>query len=278
MDELAEFLKLIGLDPYKQYGLKELKNAWKKKCKEHHPDTGGDPSMFRTITHAYKMITDEAYRNSMKRLEDKPVDKLHIRMQVPVAFEDAFFGKTITFSYNRVVILPTGEPVVKDHVDIVTVNIPIPPGSCGGHNHFEAGKGLECNGAFGDLTVVIIPKNHNKFRVQGMNTTCVEDIPLDIMLKGGEVEAYTMYGIKSVLVPPGTMPDAQLIIPNCGVNEEGDHIIVVKAVFPNAKKLREKEWEGLKVNWELKKEDTEEVNYNNVFDRLRNSYTSTGGF
>jgi DnaJ-domain-containing protein 1 len=39
-------------------GVNDLKRAYKKKVKEHHPDRGGDPEMFRLITSAYSLLSD----------------------------------------------------------------------------------------------------------------------------------------------------------------------------------------------------------------------------
>ena len=39
-------------------GVNELKQAFKKKVKEHHPDRGGDPEMFHIITTAYTLLSE----------------------------------------------------------------------------------------------------------------------------------------------------------------------------------------------------------------------------
>src|SRR5579863_7541800 len=53
------------MDPYKTLGVepgaseKEIKAAFKKLAKKHHPDVGGDEAKFKEINAAYSMLTDK---------------------------------------------------------------------------------------------------------------------------------------------------------------------------------------------------------------------------
>jgi hypothetical protein len=56
------------IDLYRVLGLTQkataaqIKTAYRKLAKEHHPDTGGDPEMFRLVTEAYETLSDEGRR------------------------------------------------------------------------------------------------------------------------------------------------------------------------------------------------------------------------
>ena len=41
----------------------DIKSAYRKKALEHHPDTGGDPEMFKTIAKAYEVLGDKQKRS-----------------------------------------------------------------------------------------------------------------------------------------------------------------------------------------------------------------------
>jgi DnaJ-class molecular chaperone len=59
-----------------------------------------------------------------------------------------------------------------------------------------------------------------------------------------------MYGIKPLMVRPGTKPGSQLTIRNAGVMKAGDHIVEVSAIFPTETDLRGGPWKGLDINWD----------------------------
>lgn len=40
----------------------EIKTAYRKAAREHHPDRGGDPKQFQRINEAYKILGDETKR------------------------------------------------------------------------------------------------------------------------------------------------------------------------------------------------------------------------
>jgi hypothetical protein len=50
-------LRVLGLDVGAT--LEEIKSAYRRLAKQSHPDTGGDPSQFRKINEAYRLLTSE---------------------------------------------------------------------------------------------------------------------------------------------------------------------------------------------------------------------------
>ena len=96
------------------------------------------------------------------------------------------------------------------------------------------------------------------------------------MLKGGKITVQTMYGLKDVKVRPGTQPDQKLQVRNCGVNEVGDHIVIVKPDYPDKDKLKkDKAWRGLDIDWRDDDEgdevhDSRESDFLKMFAKLNN--------
>src|ERR1035437_3046478 len=118
-------LEELGLPPGK-YSADDIKKAWKKKAHEHHPDKGGEPQKFLEITHAYKMLTDPTYRHEDSRQKNPQKPDLTVRMQIPVTFEEAFFGRTIHVSYNRLELGDDYKPLVKEFQELIHVEIQLP--------------------------------------------------------------------------------------------------------------------------------------------------------
>ena len=55
------YYKLLGVD--KKCSFNELKKAYHKKALKMHPDKGGDPDLFKEITHAYEVLSDKDKRD-----------------------------------------------------------------------------------------------------------------------------------------------------------------------------------------------------------------------
>ena len=52
-----DYYDLLGVS--RQASDKDLKNAFKNKAREHHPDKGGDPEKFKQINEAYQNLSDQ---------------------------------------------------------------------------------------------------------------------------------------------------------------------------------------------------------------------------
>lgn len=51
-----ECLKILGLDPARQWTEKEIKKAYKRMAMKHHPDRGGSQEMFVKVREAYEYL------------------------------------------------------------------------------------------------------------------------------------------------------------------------------------------------------------------------------
>lgn len=270
---MQEHLNTLGVN--ENASLEQLKKAWKEKCKEHHPDKGGDPEKFKKVMHSYKMLTDPNYQ-----YEQRPPslsEALLLRVRIPVKFEEAFFGRTVVVSYNRTELEEgTLQPVVKEKQDIVTITINLPAGCMEGHQHLAEGQGLKCGEVIGDCLVQVSPSGHARFKVSGLDVISEERTPLEVMLKGGTQEVPTMWGVRTLKVPPGTQPGARLQIKKHGVMEKGSHYVVVTPIYPTESDLKNKPgWKDLQIDWKKIEEeravDREAQDFENVFAKLNGS-------
>ena len=277
---MRQYYGKLGLDPERDYTPEEVKKAWRGKCKEHHPDVGGDHDEFLAITHCYKMLTDPSYREEEKSKEKSEKADLNIRLQVPVTFENGFFGKRFTITFNRNTIKEDGKvvPVEEgEELDMVTLTLTVPMGTSQQHEFFIHGKGLKRadSDEVGDVFVMAMPQQHQRFKIREQNVITQEMIQLDTMLKGGDVEIQTMYGLKTLKVPPATQPGQELFVKNCGVGERGKHIVVVMPKYPTKEELKgDVAWKGLDINWKNHEEEEDpDKETLDDFERLR---TKTG--
>lgn len=283
--DYKKHLAVLGFSPLSQPKGEELKKAWKDLCKKHHPDKGGDPEKFREATHSYQMLVNPEYRHQEKEREKRAgkdnMDKdLDVTVQVPASFDDVFFGKTININTNQLELDEEYNPIIKDTLDLVSVVIQLPAGCFNGYQKVEVGKGHCRGGVKGDLRIQVVIIPHKTFRVAGADIVYHADIPLDLMLKGGELEVPTMYGTKTIRIPPGTAPGAEISIPKVGINRVGNQRVIVKPLFPSRDELKSEKWKGLDIDWnqgpEVKDEEAEE--FHNLFINVNNNQYSVRGF
>lgn len=64
---MKDFYELLGLA--RTATPDEIKKAYRKKAKEHHPDAGGDEKTFKAIQHAYDILSDHEKRERYDRGE-----------------------------------------------------------------------------------------------------------------------------------------------------------------------------------------------------------------
>lgn len=260
-----QYYETLELDTSKDHTAKEIKSAWIRLTKVHHPDKGGDVEMFKKITHAYCMLTDPSYAAQEANKEEYDRRDLHVKFQIPITFNEAFFGTVFKINYGFAQLDSKGFKVAKEEVDGVkvyelsahTVEVVIPPGSfAGGEMSFtdkgvmRIGEGEEAE--HGDVNILITVMPHHKFQWdpnQGVIRSN-EHIGLDILLKGGSVDVETMNGIKALKIRPGTGPGTQIGIKGAGFQGR-DHVVAVHPRFPTKEELKTDAWKGLDIQWEV---------------------------
>ena len=60
------FYEILGIDT--KASQKEVKSAFRKLARKHHPDVNGDPAKFREIYEAYDVLIDSNKRENYDRL------------------------------------------------------------------------------------------------------------------------------------------------------------------------------------------------------------------
>ena len=249
----------------------ELKLAWRKKCLEHHPDQGGDPEVFKQIMHAYKMLTDLGYQNEFKKQDLSEI--LLFKLRIAVGFEKAFFGHSVFLNYNRVELHEkTLEILPVKEVESVCIRVDIPAGSTGGFERIFPGLGLKCGNQLGQCHVQVLPARHPKYRVEAKDVFSEEGVPLEMMLRGGKIEVLTMWGLKTVRIPPGSQPGDRLVIKNAGVLKEGNHLVSITPIFPSGDDLRQKRsLKDLQIDWSEREDQQTKIDesLDNLFNQMR---------
>ena len=247
---MQKHYKTLGLKPNKQYTPHELKEAWRKKCMEVHPDRGGTEEAFNEVTHAFNYLTDPSYRNEHR--ESNRIN-LIIRLHIPISFEEGFFGTSLILNYNRPLLDKTGKLVIEDEYSVASEHVTVPPATCAPTDFILAGKGMRMQDTTetGDAIVTILPEMHPRFSIRGLDVISNEQVSLDKMLKGALIEVETMYGIQVVKIPPGTPPGTLLRINFCGISKIGSHLVHIHPLFPSKEELRHgQQWKDLNIAWE----------------------------
>lgn len=188
----------------------DIKKAYRKLAKEHHPDTGGDGDKFKQITEAYNILSDVDKR----RLVDRGIDptapgngnyynvntgNLHdmfshfsarfnqprnrsINIGVEITLEEVLHGKTIDAQIG----LPGGEHKI--------INISIPPGVTTGQQVKYRGMGdaIHTDVPAGDLYVNIIVRNHPIFERYNENIIYEKHISMWDAILGATIKIPTL--------------------------------------------------------------------------------------
>lgn len=231
----------------------EIKSAFRKLAKEHHPDLGGDKEKFQQINDAYNTLRDPQERSAYNHKLRNPQPQFHHNPYGhaqhspfefhfnfgegdPFAnFHNQFFNQ---FGFQarqqprnrnlRIVLdlqfLETLNPIVKV-IEFKTtnstekINIEIPAGVEDGFVFQVVGKGDDSNPSIprGNLDVQIKVHRHNRFRRESENIT--EDIIIDAFqaMTGCRIPLNLPSGKTIELtIPGGTQYGSQF-----GITDEG---------------------------------------------------------
>lgn len=288
--ERIKHLKTLGiLNP--DVSNEKIKKAWRELCKKHHPDKGGDKDEFLKINHAYNMIINPQYQQQEKEKNDNPFD-IDIRINLPISFEEGFFGKKFSLSISMLAVGSNHRHEMKFNEDgtvmIEMLDIEVEPGTCSPSELILPNKGyfLKDSDKRGSVCIILAPHKHHLFSVVEKDVVSKEEVPLDIMLCGGNFECRTMYGLKTVTVPPGSAPGTVIAIPDCGVSKKGKHLVSIYPKFPSKDELtKNKNWKKMNIKFDedqnkAKKESEndkafEERFFKFVFNTRGNTFSTT---
>lgn len=247
--------RTLGIEPSATQ--EQIKEAYKKLVRQHHPDRGGDTELFKKINEAHDILKDpvkrEQYDNPQQIFNSSTKNDFNfqyddmdsmfsqmfkrtgyqqrnrdIKLAVTITLEEVFAGKTATISYR----LGNGEET--------QANISIPAGI----DHGEAikFKGLGDNSISsvprGDLIVFVKVLQHNGFERSGNNLRKTIEINTIDLIVGLKIDIKTINGnVISVNIPSGTNPGTILSVsehglPDYRTGKYGNLHLIVKGVTP----------------------------------------------
>jgi DnaJ-class molecular chaperone len=119
-----DLYKILGIN--KNSSLDDIKSAYKRLAKKHHPDMGGDAEKFKELVSAYTILKDASkkieydnvsvhgqlynkFANSADYIKDVKIDftdfkeDLNITVNIIVTIKEVYIGKPITVKYDRYV-------------------------------------------------------------------------------------------------------------------------------------------------------------------------------
>ena len=235
----------------------EIKSAYRRLAKEHHPDkNGGDDTRFKQINEAYDVLKDPQRRQQydnphpqgfgpngfqgMGGFEDlfsqfgfnrRPMKNRDVHIAHTLSLEEVYTGKTVIANYR----LRNGQNE--------TTEMNIPPGV--DHNSSVRFKGYGENEIpnipRGDLILKIRTKPHPEWARDGMNIMKSEYVNAFDLVLGTDVKV-AMPNNKSVnlKIPAGTKTGTTFSIggyglPNIKTGKQGNVYIRIEAEIPKLK-------------------------------------------
>jgi len=251
------YYETLGVD--KSASQDEIKKAYRKLSKQHHPDvSGGDDARFKEIAEAYDTLGDpqkrqqydlrgsghdffSQFRNSNQNMGDifdqffggqfrqqQAQKGPDFRVDLHITFDEAYSGTSKIFSVNGQELSMNFRPGLKT-----------------GQKFRIRGKGGEhpynSNLPKGDVIVNIHVINDGRFILQGDDIWVEHTLPWwDIMI-GTKVGVWSPEGLIYITVPEGTKPSGTLRIKGKGfpiynTDQRGDLLCRVNAIYPELNK------------------------------------------
>lgn len=251
------YYNILGID--KSASAEDIKKAYRKLASQHHPDKGGDTSMFQKVEEAYRILSDpqkrQQYDNptpnmggfsfgfgpdmfNMSGMESdffsqvfgqragnpftqQRFQKQLFRTQIAITLEDAYFGKSQVMKIQT----PTEQKVI---------NIDIPKG-------VHDGSQVKYENILDNAILIVEFKiqPHLKFERRNYDLYCNQPISVLDLLVGTTLKVTTLSGKEfDVTVPAKTQPHMQLKISGQGMPMQnsgryGDQIICLKPFIPD---------------------------------------------
>ena len=248
-------------DPYDILGVEqtssdsEIKSAYRKLAKKHHPDKGGDEKLFKDITSAYESIKDADSRFQYEAQQQGPSNFQHSHFEQHFGDFDNIFnnmfghqGSRGPFARQNRDLELTYHVEIKDVFDCATknINVTMPNGMSKpvtitiprGINHGSKVQYPGMSPMGGDLYVRFMIKKNLGFTIDNNNNlNKIETVPLKTAMFGGEFIVTTLddRAIK-VKVNSGTQSGTKLRIPEGGLPKRnapnGDLLIEIKVIIP----------------------------------------------
>ena len=223
------YYSVLGVDPTATS--EQIKTAYRKLARQHHPDSGGDAEKFKQVTEAYDVLKDAHKRAAF----DHRSTRIHIN--AGDVFEDlhqafAFRQRASQQRRNKNLsieveidleetLTDTSKTVSIKHVNGKRkfVNVTIPKGTVTGNLKYRGLGDHSYNDLpAGDLLVKISTRPHPNFVVEGVDVKQSITISVWEAILGTSVRIKTLNSkMVQMAVPPGTQHGTVLNIPGHGL-------------------------------------------------------------
>lgn len=274
---MADYYDKLGIS--RNASASEIKQAYRRKAKDMHPDKGGDPKTFQEINEAYdtlkdpkkKQMYDQYGTSDPQQMGGNPFGNSHfsftgdpqdiqdifgsffgqgfaqprrrhnrnISIGYTVDFKDVFYGIGTTLSYQ----LPSGKREI--------IDVRIPAGVKDGDSVRVQGYGDDSINGLprGDLIIKIRVKNLAGWKRDGSDIYTNIDVDLLDLILGCKIPLQTPDNKQiTITVAPGTNPGTTLSVtgygvPNVNTSRRGNLYATLKGKTP---KLQQQELEGIR--------------------------------
>lgn len=234
----------------------EIKQAYRKLAKEHHPDrTGGDDTTFKQINEAYDTLKDpqrrQEYDNPQPRFDTNTMNNGNfnfedifsqfgfnvrarqnrnrdVKLATTITLEEVLTGKDILINYRLANGLETSASV-QIHKGIM-------------HGEVIRFKGLGdnmySNLPRGDLLLLVKIEKHRRFDVDGIHLVTNQDISVLDLILGKKITVRTLQGNNiEVTIPKGTQPNTIMNVAGYGLpdfrsGKTGNLYVKLKGIVP----------------------------------------------
>ena len=251
---MANYYDILGVP--RNASEKDLKDAFKKKAMQYHPDRGGNEEQFKQINEAYDVLKDPQKKSMYDQFgtanpQQRPRGQeyhFHHDINVEDIFNQffgggqeqgghPFFGQGFGRPKNQNITIAADielEDVVNGKTLFATyrlpngreqtVNIDIPRGVR--HGDVMNFRGMGVNEHFpgrqpGDLHVKIRIKKHPIYDVDGLDLYITKNVDLIDLILGTNVKVDTIHGKKlNVTVPAGSNPGTTYSIHEQGLPDQ----------------------------------------------------------
>jgi curved DNA-binding protein len=230
----------------------EIKQAFRKLSKSHHPDAGGDEAAYKAISEAYQTLKDPARRRQydaeqlMQHQTRGSADPRGWGIDLDDLFAGVFRQQAQRSRDIIVKLALTPQEIyqgvsnrkLKTRYGEFTVAVPpgLRPGSTLSYDGIVPGATPET--PRGALTVQITSADDDKWQIHGDDVYHILDVDCLDAITGSEVEFTHLDGVaRRVRIPPGTQHGKRLRLAGLGLQRpservQGDLYAVVNLIVP----------------------------------------------
>lgn len=198
----------------------QIKKAYRKLAKKHHPDAGGEQEKFYEISQAYQTLIDPYARQDYDftlELNDQPVENeqsyydsiknSNVIVSCQIDLEDVFTGKKVDITYK----------LLDDSINCVTVYVPAGVKNGDILVVENAGESYIQGNPRGDLMIKVKIKHSSKFsRNENDLITTHHANALDLITGCDIVCEVPYHGRISLDIPAGTQSESVFSLPGYG--------------------------------------------------------------